>query len=126
MNNTRHNGETLVQEFRCILLVKNLSAQRGFYEDIFDWPIVNNWGGGVLYDTGTAIFELIEDAHADKPNGSSRLSLSVRDVWSLYDRIKNNVTIVFPPRNNSWGDTSFRIKDPDGFLITLFTPTKRK
>ncbi len=124
MNPSRHKGTTLVREFRCILLVRNLAPQRSFYEEVFDWPIINDWGGGVLYNTGPATFELIEDSKADKPNSSCRIAISVPDVWSLFERLKDQVNIVFPLRNNSWGDTSFRISDPDGFPITLFTLTK--
>jgi catechol-2,3-dioxygenase len=124
MNANRHEGTTLVREFRFILLVRELASQRSFYEEIFDWPIINDWGGGILYDTGAAVFELIQDSQADEPNASCRVAISVPDVWSLFERLKNKVTIVFPLRDNSWGDTSFRISDPDGFSITLFTPTK--
>lgn len=124
MNYTRHNGTTYIQEFRLILLVRNLAEQRSFYEKNFDWPIVNDWGGGILYDTGTAIIELIQDTPSEKHNTSCHIAIKVSDVWSLFEKLKDKVTIVFPLRNNSWGDTSFSISDPDGFHITLFTPTK--
>lgn len=115
----------LVKEFRFIQLVNNLKKQRTFYEEIFNWPIINDWGGGVLYDTGAAVFELIQDNETDKPNEKCRIALAVPDIWSLFEKLRDKVTIVFPIRNNSWGDTSFRIKDPEGFTITLFTPTKK-
>ncbi|HET6979292.1 MAG TPA: VOC family protein [Pyrinomonadaceae bacterium] len=123
VNHSRHQGTTLVQEFRLIRLVRDLTIQRAFYEEIFDWPVIDDWGGGVMYDTGAATFELIQDSEADKPSSSSRIAISVPDVWSLFERLKNKVPVIFPLRDNSWGDTSFRIKDPDGFPITLFTPT---
>ena len=124
MGHSRHQGTTLVQEFRFIRLVRDLAIQRSFYEEIFDWPVIDDWGGGVMYDTGAATFELIQDSEAEKPSASSRIAISVPDVWALFERLKNKVPVVFPLRDNSWGDTSFRIKDPDGFPITLFTPTK--
>lgn len=115
---------TNVKEFRFILLVHNLISQRKFYEEIFNWEIINDWGGGILYDTGAAIFELIQDSSSHKPNSSCRIAISVPDVWTLFDKLKNKVIIEFPLRDNSWGDTSFRIKDPEGFSITIFTPNK--
>lgn len=114
-----------IKEFRFILLVKDLQKQRSFYEEIFNWPIINDWGGGVLYDTGAAVFELIQDSQAEKPNAACRIALSVPDIWTLFEQVKDKITLVFPLRNNSWGDTSFRIQDPEGFTITLFTPTKK-
>lgn len=115
---------TKVKEFRFILLVRNLESQRRFYEEIFGWPIINDWGGGVLYNTGITVFELIQDQSAEKPNNSSRIAISVPDVWALFEKLRDKVTIEFPIRDNSWGDTSFRIQDPEGFAITIFTPTK--
>ena len=114
----------IAQEFRFIRLVKDLISLRPFYDEIFHWPVIEEWDHGVMYDTGSGIFELIEDPKADKPNHSHRVAISVPDVWSLFERLKNKVTIVFPLRDNSWGDTSFRITDPDGFPITFFTSTK--
>lgn len=125
MSTKSHNDSTGVEEFRYILLVKDLTSQKTFYEDVFNWPIIKDWGGGILYDTGAATLELIQEANAKRPNGSSRIAISVPDARSLYERLKNKVTILFPPRNNSWGDTSFRINDPEGFQITLFTPDKQ-
>jgi catechol 2,3-dioxygenase-like lactoylglutathione lyase family enzyme len=124
MNSSRHEGATNVREFRFIRLVQNLAMHRSFYEEIFEWPILDKWDGGVMYDTGSAVFELIQDPQAEKPNLSSRVAISVPDVRSLFDSLKGKVTLVFPLRDNSWGDTSFRISDPDGFPITFFTPTK--
>lgn len=121
---TRHDHSTLVKEFRCIRLVRDLPALRSFYDEIFDWPITNQWDAGVMYDTGAATFELIQDGEADKPNEASHIAISIPDVRSLFEKIKDKVTIVFPLRDNSWGDTSFQIQDPDGFTITLFTPIK--
>ncbi|MAT96402.1 MAG: hypothetical protein CL608_04595 [Anaerolineaceae bacterium] len=126
MNISKRGNLTLVREFRFILLVNDLAAQRSFYEEVFGWPIINDWGGGILYDTGAAVFELIQDLEADKPNASCRIAIMVPDVWTLFERLKDKVIIVFPLRDNSWGDTSFRISDPDGFPITLFTMTKER
>jgi uncharacterized glyoxalase superfamily protein PhnB len=123
MSANRHGGTTLVNEFRFIRLPKDFAAARAFYDEVFDWPVMHEWEGGVMYDTGASTFELIQESHGDKPNESSRVSLSVSDVWSLFERLKNKVPIVFPIRDNSWGDTSFRVSDPEGFPITLFSPT---
>lgn len=117
---------TKVEEFRLILLVRNLAAQRKFYEETFNWQIINDWGGGILYNTGAAVFELIEDLKAEKPNSSYRIAIKVPDVWALFDLLKDKVTVVQELKDSSWGDTSFRITDPEGFPITIFTPTELK
>ena len=123
MNSNWYNGTTRVSEFRFIRFVRDLAALRSFYEEIFDWPIVDQWDEGVMYDTGGVILELIQNLAADKPNGSSYISLSILDVSSLFQLLENKVTIISPLTQNSWGDTSFQMSDPDGFFITFFTPT---
>lgn len=116
--------ETRVSEFRFILLVRDLQRQRTFYERVFGWPVVEDFGSGVMYDTGAARFELIEqEEEVDVPQGASRVAIEVRDVWTLFRRLRADVDIVFPLRDNAWGDTSFRIRDPEGFSLTLFTRT---
>lgn len=120
----RDRDATRARELRCILIVKDLAVERAFYEKIFAWPIVDDWGGGVMYDTGAATFELIADPQAEAPNGSSRIAIAVADVRALFEQLKDNVNLAFPLRDNSWGDTSFRLYDPAGFPITVFTPTK--
>lgn len=129
MEHNRHNGLTFVHQFRFILYVRDFLAQRAFYEEFFGWPIIVEWsndqgGGGVMFDTGIAVFELISRDHIDSPNGSIAVSLHVPDVWALWDRVKNKVTVKFPLRDNPWGDASFCVKDPTGFLIILFSPLK--
>lgn len=113
-----------VQEFRLMLYVRDLITTRAFYERVFNWPITTEWEAGVMYDTGAAIFELLQSDEAEEPNNSMAVSIRVADVWSLFENFKDSVTLVFPLRDNSWGDTSFQISDPNGFKITLFTKTK--
>ncbi len=125
MNPTRHKGTTFVSEFRLVRLTRDLRISRKFYEEIFDWPVVNEWDQGVMYNTGSAILEIIQEAQAQEANQSSRIAILVPDVWSLFEKIKDKVPLVFPIRDNAWGDTSFRILDPEGFPITLFTLTKK-
>lgn len=115
---------TRVNEFRFLLIVKDLTVERSFYDELFRWRVIYEWSGGVMYDTGAATFELIHDESAPAPNGSSRIALSVPDVWTLYDEIRSRVELAFGLRHNSWGDTSFRIYDPAGFAVTLFTPDR--
>ncbi len=113
-----------VKEFRFIRLVRDLPAIRSFYEEIFNWQVIDEWDEGVMYDTGASVFELIYDAQAEKPNISHRISILVSDVTSLFERLKDRVTIFVPLKHNGRDAMIFRMSDPDGFPITLFTPIK--
>ena len=56
-----------------------------------------------------------------KPITGCGLALEVSDVASLWEQMKSGSNILHPIRNNDWGNTSFRIADPEGFAISFFT-----
>lgn len=117
---------TKVQEFRLKLYVKDFDKSKEFYQDLLGYPVVNGWDRGekdrgVMFNTGSAIIELLTPEDGYVPLQGTGISLEVPDVKALWDAIKAHATVVFEIRNNSWGDTSFAIKDPDGYKITFFT-----
>jgi catechol 2,3-dioxygenase-like lactoylglutathione lyase family enzyme len=117
---------TKVQEFRLKLYVKDFDKSKEFYQQLLGYPVVNEWDRGeedkgVMFNTGSAIIELLTPEDGYVPLQGTGISLEVVDVKALWNNIKTQVEIVFELRNNEWGDTSFAIKDPDGYKITFFT-----
>lgn len=49
--------------------------------------------------------------------------IQIEDVDSVWERIKDKVEIVDPIESKSWGDREFTIQDPDGYLISFYSPT---
>ncbi|HIA91567.1 TPA: VOC family protein [Candidatus Saccharibacteria bacterium] len=118
-----------VAEFRLKLFPKDFYKVRNFYEDQLGFKVVNEWDHedkkGVMFTVGPAILELLwEKDQATPEYRSSDVSWRVDDVWSIWEEYKGKECIVFELRDNSWGDTSFFIKDPEGFRITFFTELK--
>lgn len=112
-------------EFRLKLYPQDFAKVKQFYRDTLQFPIVLEWDDGpsnrgVMFNTGTAIVELLHTDHY-VPVAGCNVSLAVSDVHDLWQRFKENDYIVHPLRDNSWGDTSFAIHDPEGFQITFFT-----
>ena len=115
-----------VKEFRLKLYPDNFDKMRSFYADILGYPVINEWNHGktergVMFDTGGAILELLLPQDGHKPLQGVSVSWEVDDVVLLWEEIKNKVPVEFEPRHNTWGDTSFRITDPEGLKITFFT-----
>ena len=79
-----------------------------------------------MFDTGSGIIELLvpKKKYAN-PQGVD-VSLQVKNVGKLWNKLKEKTDIVFPPRDNTWGDTSFCIQDPEGFRLIFFTETKQE
>ena len=76
-----------------------------------------------MFDTGSGIIELLSGAHqSDAATYSNDISLRVSNVHAVWEKFKDDESVIFPIRKNDWGDTSFCIADPEGFEITFFTP----
>jgi len=54
----------------------------------------------------------------------SQLFIQVEKVDEIYQKVKSNVEIVDDIETKAWGDREFTIKDPDGYLITFYSPVK--
>ncbi len=121
----KFNPLTKISECRVKLYPEKYDASYNFYKNTLSFPIVKEWNQdpedkGAMFDTGTAIIELLYEGSPEKIRGCD-LSLEVKDVRKLFEKIKNEVKIVFSLRHNDWGDTSFCVTDPNGFELTFFT-----
>ncbi len=126
MSNTVFNKLAKVREFRLKLYPKDFYKVREFYKNILGYPVTHEWDHGenergVMFDTGEATLELLSPKSAHTQIQGVDISLEVGDVMKLWEYIQDKVDIEFEPRHNSWGDTSFGIRDPEGFQITFFT-----
>lgn len=113
---------------RIVLHVNNLTRVANFYENVLQYTIVNRWSDpprrqGIIFEAGNqSLIEPVQDGIPHRHSGLGA-SLRVPNVWKLWERVKRlNVTILFPLRNNSWGDVSFGIADPEHFPLIFFTP----
>lgn len=117
---------TAVKEFRLKLYPQNFELVRNFYEHTLGFQITHEWDNGpnnkgVMFAVGTTTLELLSPPNGYKPIQGADVSWEVADVKRLWDEMKESVPILHDLRHNSWGDTSFRITDPEGFHISFFT-----
>lgn len=118
-----------VGEFRLKLYPKDFAKIRAFYEDKLGFPVFHEWDNGpnnkgVMFTVGDTTLELLSPADGYKPVQGADVSWEVADVAALWEELKDNTPIAHDLRHNSWGDTSFRIIDPEGFHISFFTKDK--
>lgn len=119
----------VVTEFRLKLYPQNFARVRAFYEQTLGFDVVKEWDRGeddrgVMLRVGPAILELLSLEGGYKPIQGADLSLEVPDVQNLWRELQTKAEVVFELRDNSWGDTSFCIADPEGFELTFFTKRK--
>jgi uncharacterized glyoxalase superfamily protein PhnB len=62
--------------------------------------------------------------HQDHLGGSGlQIFVRVENVDGEYQRIKPQVKLVQDIETKPWGDREFTISDPDGYLISFYSPT---
>lgn len=118
-----------VTELRVKLYPEDFATSKQFYKDILGFEIAREWDRGqtdkgVMFNTGSGVIELLSKGEKENVKGCS-LSLEVENVKALWEKLKDNATVVFALRDNSWGDTSFCIADPGNFELTFFTKTSK-
>ncbi|WP_241722796.1 glyoxalase/bleomycin resistance/extradiol dioxygenase family protein [Raoultella sp. HC6] len=55
-------------------------------------------------------------------NRSVILEFRVEDVDAEFNRLKEHVEVVHPPKDLPWGNRTAQFCDPEGTLISLYTP----
>ncbi|MGE0969161.1 VOC family protein [Klebsiella sp. WOUb02] len=55
-------------------------------------------------------------------NRSVILEFRVEDVDAEFNRLKEQVEVVHPPKDLPWGNRTAQFRDPEGSLISLYTP----
>ncbi len=114
-----------VTEFRLKLYPKDFRKVRAFYEITLGLPMIRDWdtatSKGVMFQVAGTVLELLSPPADHVPVAGADVSWEVADVRALWEEMKSTQPIVHVLRDNSWGDTSFCISDPEGFQITFFT-----
>lgn len=115
-----------VKQFRLKLYPKDFYKVKAFYEKELGYQIIEGWDHehkkGVMFDLGGTVLELLWPGSL-RSKYRADISLEVEDVWGLYELMKDKPCLIRGLKDNSWGDTSFMIEDPEGFGITYFTIT---
>lgn len=115
-----------VSDFRLKLYPKDFYAVRSFYENDLGLTVTKEWDRGendkgVMFQVGTTTLELLSPEGDYKPVTGADVSWQVENVEEMWRAWKLESNIIFPLRDNEWGDSSFCISDPEGFKITFFT-----
>ena len=105
-----------------------------FYNKILEFPVVRYWrytdGEGTQINLGGNLIELFSKHrhnYYDKSfNGNVSLSIKVNDVYKFYDKMQTKIYKLGELVENTLGDASFHIIDPEGNRLAFFSPTISK
>jgi len=59
------------------------------------------------------------DIYATRPGGVWDAYIRTKEVASLYEAVRDNVTIVRPLRQQPYGAVEFEVKDPNGYYLVF-------
>jgi uncharacterized glyoxalase superfamily protein PhnB len=113
------------------LVVSDMPAVVAFYEKLTGATAI--WAAPVFAEIVTSAatlaigsvetVKLFEAGSAEpKANRSAILEFQVDDVEADYARLKDAIEVVQPPKLMPWGNLAAQFRDPEGTLVSLFTP----
>ncbi|HSX28318.1 MAG TPA: VOC family protein [Candidatus Saccharimonadales bacterium] len=122
------NASTVI-EFRLKLYPRDFTKVRAFYEQVLGFEAADEWDRGetdrgAMFRVGPAILELLSPEEGYRVVQGAGLSLEVPDVRILWSELQTKAEVIFELRDNSWGDASFCIADPEGFKLTFFSKSE--
>ncbi len=101
-----------------------------FYQDWLGLELIRAWNrqtdkGALLSAGHGAVVELVNPPDGQRYDSpapvNARLLLEVDSADDEFARLSTYpITVVEPPTDRTWGHRSFRVRDPDGVLITLY------
>lgn len=115
--------------------VNDLQKSLAWYRDVVGFAEGKRWedGGkllGVELSAGPTVFMLSQDdwkkgRNRAKGEGFRLYCETDQDVDRLAARIKERGgNLLEEPKDQEWGTRAFTVEDPDGFKMTISTPSK--
>ncbi|EPA3717917.1 VOC family protein [Klebsiella aerogenes] len=113
------------------LIVSDIKAVVGFYENVTHrtatWlaPVFAEivTPSGTLAIGGAETVALFKEGSAEpKANRSAIIEFQVDDIDKEFLRLKDEVEVVQEPKLMPWGNKAAQLRDPEGNLVSLFTP----
>lgn len=113
------------------LVARDLQAMVGFYEHVTRQKA--EWLAPVFAEIVTEAMTLAigsadtvalfqEGSAEPAANRSAILEFRVDDVEAEFERLKDSVTVIHPPKMMPWGNRCFQVRDPEGTAVSLFMP----
>jgi uncharacterized glyoxalase superfamily protein PhnB len=116
--------------FRVQLYSKNYEKLNNFYKNQLGFPIVGGRETGhddrvTLYKAASGVIETIyapPDSEVPESMGLT-IQIEVDNVDAFFEQIRlKEVPIIRGIENKFWGHRNFKIRDPNGIEITVYSP----
>jgi uncharacterized glyoxalase superfamily protein PhnB len=108
-----------------VLKVTDLERATAFYTGVLGfkvcWKNANDGGGdNVMLESGATSVLLSTGSHlGETPAFTGTLYFNMSGVQELFERIKDQVEIVWPLETMEYGQKEFGIRDRDGYVLAF-------
>ena len=108
-----------------VLKVSDMQKSVDFYTGVLGfsvaWRAADDGGGeNCMLQAGAADLLLSTGTHlGDKPQFTGTLYFHMGGVQELFERVKNQVEIVWPLETMEYGQKEFGIRDSDGYTLAF-------
>ncbi|MFT8326294.1 VOC family protein [Gluconobacter oxydans] len=79
-------------------------------------------GATLAIGSAETVALFLEGSAAPAANRTAILEFRVDDVDAEFTRLKDRVDVVIEPKLLPWGNRTAQFRDPEGTIISLFTP----
>lgn len=119
-------------EFRFVFTATDYKKSVSFYRDELELLVHHDWDygpddKGTVFHAGPALIEIfapVSSVTTTKPTGVGML-LQVDDVDAWYKRaLDRKLPVIQEPTSYPWGHRVMRMVDPDGIVVSFYSPVK--
>ena len=113
------------------LIAADLQAMVAFYENVTaqkaEWlaPVfaeIVTPTATLAIGAATTVALFQEGSAEPGANRTAILEFMVDDVDAAFERLQDAVEMVHPPKMMPWGNRAMQFRDPEGSIVSLFTP----
>src|SRR5579862_9411272 len=113
------------------LVARDIKNLVGFYEKVMnkkaEWLVptfaeIVTPAATLAINTAETVALFKEGSAEPGANRTAILEFQVDDVDAEFSRLKDEVEVVQEPKLMPWGNKAAQFRDPEGTLVSLFTP----
>jgi len=117
-----------------VLLVSDIAISKHFYQDLFSLKIENDFGKNIVFRDAFSIWERrraediifqgkLEIDSNPKDIKNVELYFETNDIEKIWKRINfKEIEVIHGLKEESWGQRTLRIFDPDKYVIEVAEP----
>ncbi len=113
-------------DFRVVFTASDYDRTVAFFRDVMGLEVLMSFevgGRGTILLAADGQIEIFanDSGEAVAPVSGAAMAWEVSDAAATYDRlVAAGAELLDPPTMKPWGHSSFRVRGPDGWMITLF------